>query len=129
MRQAGIRGASQARKRFTIHADPTAGRAPDLVKRDFTAVAPNEKWVCDFTYCSTWSGIVYVAFVVDIFSRAVVGWAAARHKRARLVLDALDMALWHRDYGGHPVSAGLSCHSDAGSQHRVPAKSSSSSSV
>ena len=60
---------------------------------------------------------MYVAFVVDIFSRAVVGWAAARHKRARLVLDALDMALWHRGHGGHPVSAGLINHSDAGPQY------------
>ena len=60
---------------------------------------------------------VYVAFVVDIFSRMFAGWAAARHKRARLVLDALDMALWHRDHGGHRVSAGLIHHSDAGSQY------------
>jgi transposase InsO family protein len=58
---------------------------------------------------------VHISYVVDIFSRAAVDWAAARHKRARLVLDALDMALWHRDHGGHPVSAGVIHHSDAGS--------------
>jgi putative transposase len=68
--------------------------------------------VADFTHVATLAGTVYVAFVVDVFSRAVAGWAAARHKRARLVLDALDMALWHRDHGGHPVSAGLIHHSD-----------------
>ena len=66
---------------------------------------------------ATLAGTVYVAFVVDIFSRMFTGWAAARHKRAKLVLDALDMALWHRDHGGHPVSAGLIHHSDAGSQY------------
>ena len=65
----------------------------------------------------TLAGTVYVAFVVDIFSRMFTGWAAARHKRAKLVLDALDMALWHRDHGGHPVSAGLVHHSDAGAQY------------
>ena len=63
MRQLNIRGATRAVKRFTTHADPAAVRAPDLVGRDFTATRPNEKWVADFTYCSTWSGIVYVAFV------------------------------------------------------------------
>ena len=61
---------------------------------------------------ATLAGTVYVAFVVDIFSRLFTGWAAARHKRAKLVLDALDMALWHRDHGGHRVSAGLIHHSD-----------------
>ena len=67
--QAGIRGASPARKRFTTHADPAAQRAPDRLHRDFTATRPNEKWVADFTYCSTWSGVVYVAFVIDVYAR------------------------------------------------------------
>ena len=66
MRQLGIRGASRARKRFTTRSDPAAVRAPDLLNRDFTASRPNQKWVADFTYCSTWSGIVYVAFVIDV---------------------------------------------------------------
>jgi len=114
MRSAGIRGASPARKRFTTHADPAAVRAPDLVKRNFTATAPNQKWVCDFTYCSTWSGIVYVAFVVDVYSRRIVGWKAARTMHASLVVDALNMAAWVR----RGVSLdGLICHSDAGSQY------------
>jgi putative transposase len=114
MRVAGIRGASRARKRFTTRPDPAAVRAPDLFRRDFTAAAPNERWVTDFTYCSTWSGIVYVAFVVDVFSRRIVGWKAARSMHTTLVLDALNMAAWTR----RGVNlAGLVCHSDAGSQY------------
>ncbi len=114
MRVAGIRGASRSKKRFTTHADPAAVRAPDLVKRDFTAARPNEKWVADFTYCSTWSGIVYVAFVIDIFSRRIVGWKAATTMHASLVIDALNMAAWTRR--GVDLD-GVICHSDAGSQY------------
>lgn len=114
MRQHGIRGASRAKKRFTTHADPAAVRAPDLVRRDFTATRPDHKWVCDFTYCSTWSGIVYVAFVIDVYSRRIVGWKAARTMHANLVVDALNMAAWTRR--GSSLD-GLICHSDAGSQY------------
>jgi putative transposase len=96
MKVACIRGASRARKRFTTRADPTAERAPDLVKRDFTASRPDQTWVADFTYCSTWSGIVYVAFVVDMFSRRIVGWKAARTMHTALMLDASHMAAWTR---------------------------------
>jgi len=114
MRQHGIRGASRARQRFTTHADPAAVRATDLVRRDFTATRPDQKWVCDFTYCSTWSGIVYVAFVVDVYSRRIVGWKAARTMHASLVIDALNMAAWTRR---DTNLDGLICHSDAGSQY------------
>ena len=114
MRAEGIRGASRAKKRFTTHADPAVVRAPDLVKRDFTATRPNEKWVADFTYCSTWSGIVYVVVVVDVFSQRIVGWKAARTMHTSLVLDAMSMAAWTRR--GTDL-AGLICHSDAGSQY------------
>lgn len=114
MRSMGIRGASRSKKRFTTKADPAAVRAPDLVKRDFTAIAPDRKWVADFTYCSTWSGIVYVAFVVDVFSRRIVGWKAARTMTAPLVIDALNMAAWTRRNSDLP---GVICHSDAGSQY------------
>jgi len=86
----GIRGASRAKKRFTTRADPTAARAPDLVNRNFTASRPDQLWVADFTYCSTWSGIVYVAFIVDVFSRRLVGWKAARSMTASLVVDAFE---------------------------------------
>jgi len=112
MRTAGIRGASRAKKRFTTKPDAGALRAPDLLRRDFTATAPNEKWVADFTYASTWSGVVYVAFIVDVFSRRIVGWKAARSMTKSLVIDALNMAAWVR----RGVSLeGLVCHSDAGS--------------
>jgi putative transposase len=114
MRQAGLRGASRAKKHFTTRQDRAALRAPDLVGRDFSATGPNQKWVCDFTYCSTWSGVVYVAFVTDVFSRRIVGWKAARSMTARLVTDALNMAAWVRR--GTDL-AGLICHSDAGSQY------------
>jgi hypothetical protein len=90
-------------------------RAPDLVQRDFTAPAPNRRWVADFTHVPAWAGIVYVAFAVDIYSRAIVGWSAATNKCTKLVLDALDMGLWRRDRAGQPVEPGLIHHSDAGS--------------
>jgi putative transposase len=114
MRQLGIRGASRSRRRFTTKSDPAHVRAPDLLQRDFTATRPNEKWVADFTYCSTWSGIVYVAFVIDVFSRRIVGWKASRTMTAPLVIDALNMAAWTRQ--GVDLD-GLICHTDAGSQY------------
>jgi putative transposase len=114
MRANGMRGASRARRRFTTHSDKTALRVPDLVKRDFTATRPNEKWVADFTYCSTWSGVVYVAFITDVFSRRIVGWKASRSMSAALVVDALNMAAWVRR--GVDLE-GVICHSDAGGQY------------
>jgi putative transposase len=113
MRAKGLLGASRSKKRFTTKADPAQVRAPDLVKRDFTAARPNEKWVADSTYCSTWSGIVYVAFVIDVYSRRIVGWKASRSMTAPLVVDALNMAAWTRR--GVDID-GVICHSDAGSQ-------------
>ncbi|MFC4914113.1 IS3 family transposase [Actinomadura gamaensis] len=117
MRELGLQGARRGRKIRTTMPDQAHERAGDLLRRDFTADAPNRRWVADFTHVPTWAGVVYVAFVVDIFSRAVVGWSAATNKRTRLVLDALDMALWRRDRAGHPVGPGLVHHSDAGSQY------------
>jgi putative transposase len=114
MRVQGIRGATRAKKRFTTKADLSHARAPDLVKRNFTASRPDELWVADFTYCSTWSGVVYVAFVVDVYSRRIVGWKAARSMSAALVVDALNMAAWNRRHTGLD---GLVCHTDAGSQY------------
>ena len=111
----GIEGATRAKKRFTTKADPAAVRAPDPMRRHFTASRPDELWVADFTYCSTWSGIVYVAFIIDVFSRRLVGWKAARSMTADLVVDALNMAAWNRR---HTSLDGLICHTDAGSQLR-----------
>jgi putative transposase len=113
MKRQGIRGASRSKKRFTTHADPAHLRAPDLVKREFVATRPNQLWVADFTYCSTWSGVIYVAFIVDVFSRRLVGWKASRSMTASLVVDALNMAAWTR----RTNLGGLICHTDAGSQY------------
>lgn len=117
MRQLGLQGVRRGRKIRTTVPGKDGHRAPDRLKRDFTAPAPNRRWVADFTYVATWAGIVYVAFVADIYSRAIVGWAAATSKHTRLVLDALQMALWRRDRDGRRLGPGLIHHSDAGSQY------------
>jgi putative transposase len=110
MRQAGIQGVSRRRRLRTTRPDDTAPRHPDLVGRDFTATAPNQLWVLDLTYVPTWTGVAYVCFIVDAFSRMIVGWRVAGHMRTTMVLDAVDMAAWNR---GARI-AGLRCHSDAG---------------
>ncbi|MBK3593754.1 IS3 family transposase [Streptomyces sp. NPDC017861] len=118
VRERGVTGAVRGKKIIATTPDSTVERAPDLLVRNVVAPAPNRCWVADFTHISTWSGVVYVAFVVDIFSRRIVGWSAALSKEARLVLDALDMALWQRDRDEQPDQAGqLMHHSDAGSQY------------
>lgn len=104
-------------KPTTTISDPVADRARDLVDRNFTAGAPNRLWVTDFTYVKTWSGMVYVAFVIDVFSRRIVGWQVSNRMTTDLVLDALEMSLWARDRQQLPVGKGLVCHSDAGSQY------------
>ncbi|MFC8717080.1 IS3 family transposase [Kitasatospora sp. NPDC057198] len=118
MRELGITGAVRGKRVVTTVPDPSAERAPDLVDRNFVASAPNRCWVADFTHVAAFAGVVYVAFVVDTFSRRIVGWSAATTKQTRLVLDALEMALWQRDRDGHPPGQGeLIHHSDAGSQY------------
>jgi putative transposase len=113
MRTLGIAGAVRGKQRRTTIADPAVVRAPDLVQRRFAAICPNQLWVSDFTYVASWSGTVYVAFVIDVFSRLIVGWRVATSMRTELVLDALEMAIWWRA----SVLEGLVCHSDAGSQY------------
>ena len=117
MRELGLSGAVRGRRVRTTIRDDGHERARDLLRRDFTAPSPNRRWVADFTYVATWDGIVYVAFVVDIYSRAIVGWSAATNKRTQFVLDAVEMALWRRDRDGTPAGEGLIHHSDAGSQY------------
>ena len=112
MRIANIHGVSRKRRLRTTRPDPEAPRAADLVQRDFTATRPNELWVTDLTYVPTWAGVAYVCFIVDAFSRMIVGWRVAAHMRTSMVLDALEMARWSR---GTQLE-GLRCHSDAGSQ-------------
>jgi putative transposase len=117
MRQAGLEGVVRGKRRRTTVPDERADRPADLVERDFSASAPNRLWLADFTYVATWSGVVYVAFVIDAYSRRIVGWKADTNMRTGLVLDTLEMALWSRDRAGLPVQAGLVHHTDAGSQY------------
>jgi putative transposase len=115
MRSAGIQGAKRRGKPWrTTRPDPQAGRRPDLVQRDFTASRPNELWVADLSYLRCWEGLVFFAFVIDAFSRKIVGWQLGTHMRTDLVLDALRMALAQRG-GGADVE--LIHHSDRGSQY------------
>jgi putative transposase len=113
MKQLGIQGVSRRRSVRTTIADDTAHRPPDLVDRDFTADHPNCLWVTDLTYVPTWEGMGYVCFIIDAFSRRIVGWRVANHMRTQMVLDALEMARWSR---GTRLE-GLVAHSDAGSQY------------
>jgi putative transposase len=113
MRLMAIRGVSRRRRVFTTRADPDAVRAADLVNRDFTAERPNVLWTTDLTYVPTRSGMAYVCFIVDAFSRMIVGWRVAWHMRTDMVLDALEMARLSRGAGR---LVGLVAHSDAGSQ-------------
>ncbi len=112
MRIAGIHGARRGKRIRTTKPDPTAARHPDLVGRDFTATAPNQLWVTDLTFVPTWAGVAYVCFIVDAFSRMIVGWRVAGHMRTTMVLDAVEMARWSRGI----MLPGLTCRSDAGSQ-------------
>lgn len=112
MRAAGIEGATRSRRVKTTRQDPMSTRYPDLVKREFTATAPNRLWVTDLTFVPTWAGVAYVCFIIDAYSRMIVGWRCASHMRTEMVLDAIEMARWSR--GRHHEN--LRCHSDAGSQ-------------
>jgi putative transposase len=115
MRQQGLQGAKRRGKPWrTTTPDPAAQRRPDLVNRQFMVQRPNVLWVADFTYLRCWEGLVFFAFVIDAFSRRVVGWQLASHMRTTLVLDALRMALGTREHG---ADLQLVHHSDAGSQY------------
>ncbi len=108
----GLEGVIRGRRRRTTVPEPAAPRPPDLVDRDFTASRPDQLWVADMTYVRTWTGWVYVAFVLDVYSRMIVGWQVANHMRTELPLDALEMALWRRRI---KKDSGLIHHSDRGS--------------
>jgi transposase InsO family protein len=97
MAEMGIRGVQRGARRRTTIADPSAPRAPDLVERRFVAERPNDLWLADITYASSWEGWLYVSFIIDVFSRMIVGWQIADHLRTDLVLDALEMAIFCRD--------------------------------
>ncbi len=119
MRQAGLQGLRRDKtRRTTIAAGAETPRPEDLVKRAFEASAPNRLWVADFTYIRTHSGWVYAAFVLDVFSRRVVGWQTSTDMRTELALDALEMGLWERRRAGQDTN-GLVHHSDRGVQYRA----------
>ncbi len=111
MRMAGLQGVSWRKRPSTTVREPRQRPAPDLVDRDFTVDGPNKLWVADITYVPTWAGFLYLAVVVDAWSRRVVGWSMANYLRTELVLDALDMAIRQR----YPL--GVIHHSDQGSQY------------
>jgi len=117
MAQQGWAGALRGAAPRTTIRRPGDPRPEDLVDRDFTATAPNQLWVADFTYVATWSGTVYVAFVFDAYSRRIVGWRAATRMTTDLVLDCLEHALWSRRKEGVTDLTGLIHHTDAGSQY------------
>ena len=111
MRRAGLEGVSRRKRVRTTRRAQGARPAPDLVERDFVAEGPDRLWVADITYVSTWSGFLYLAVVVDAWSRRVIGWSMATHLRTELVLEALNMALWQR----RPKT--VIHHSDQGTQY------------
>ena len=112
MRRMGLQGVVRGKKARTTIADEAAVRPADLVDRDFTATHPNQLWVADLTYVATWAGFVYVALVIDVFSRMIVGWRVSRSLCSDLALDALEQALWAR-----PEISQLIHHSDRGVQY------------
>jgi putative transposase len=112
MGELGLEGVRRGKPHKTTTPEAAAARPADLVERDFSASRPNQLWVADLTYVASWSGFVYVALVIDAFSRFIVGWQASRSLRTDLALDALEMAIWSRRGG----LEGLVHHSDRGSQ-------------
>ena len=112
MRQAGLSGLLVRRRGRTTIRVPGVVAAPDLVARDFNPIEPDRLWAADLTEIPTWEGVLYLAVVIDCYSRRVVGWAMAEHRRAELVVEALEMAVWQRK-----PTVGLVHHSDQGSQY------------
>jgi putative transposase len=117
MRDLGLAGARRGKRVRTTVPAAAAARPADLVRRQFSPATPDRLWVADFTYVPAWTGVVYVAFVIDAYSRRILGWRAARSMKTTLVLDALEQALWSRHRDGDRDLAGLIHHTDAGSQY------------
>jgi putative transposase len=117
MRQLQMQGVRRGKRLTTTRPDIKAARPADLVQRRFRPLAPNRLWVADLSYVSTWSGMVYVAFVIDAYARRILGWRAATSMRTDLVLDAIEQAIWTRRREGVSDLAGLIHHHDNGSQY------------
>ncbi len=113
MRELGLQGVRRGKFKRTTVSDDDAVRPADLVRRDFSAARPDQLWVCDLTYIRTWVGFAYLALVIDVFSRRIVGWALATHLRTELPLEALEMAIWSRQ----GQVGGLIQHTDRGGQY------------
>ena len=118
MRASGIRGITRDKTPRTTRPAPETHRPPDLVERQFSAPGPNQLWVADITYIRTFSGWVFAAFVIDVFSRMVVGWQVSTTMHTALALDALKMGIWRREHDGANLD-GLVHHSDRGVQYRA----------
>jgi putative transposase len=118
MGELGLQGVRRGKLHKTTTLEAAATRPADLVERDFSAAGSNQLWVSDFTYVATWSGTVYVAFVIDVYSRLVVGWRAAASMRTELVLDALEMAVWRRQRAGR-AGVPLGCGQYASGDYAV----------
>jgi putative transposase len=116
MRAGGLRAITRTKGPRTTVPGTSPDSRPDLVERTFTATDPNQLWVADITYCRTFAGWVYAAFVVEVFSRRVVGWQLSKSLRTDLALDALEMGIWTRRHEGHDTT-GLVHHSDKGGQY------------
>jgi len=112
MKSLGLKGVTRGVKTWTTINDDSLDRPADLVNRQFVATRPNQLWVADITFVATWSGFVYVAFIIDVFARCIVGWRVSRSLKTDLVLDALEQALWSRT-----KTEGLIHHSDRGCQY------------
>jgi putative transposase len=119
----GLQGIRRGKRFKTTTPNPAAARPADLVQRRFNPTRPNALWVADFTYVTTWVGVVYVAFVIDAYARRILGWRAAMSMRTQLVLDALDQAVWVRRREGATGLTGLVHHTDAGSPNTPPSHS------
>ena len=117
MRQEGLTGLRRGKQKRTTIRDDRREAATDLVQRNFTVAVPDQVWIADITYVSTWSGWAYTAFVVDVFSQQILGWAVAATMTDQLVRDALAMAVWQRQRYGRPITDRLIHHSDKGSQY------------
>ena len=117
MKDLQLQGVRRGRRVITTRSDGRAARPADLVQRRFRPAAPNRLWVADFTYVSTWSGTVYVAFVIDAYARRILGWRASTNMRTDLVLDTIEQAIWTREREGVTDLAGLTHHHDNGSQY------------
>ena len=117
MKDLQLRGIRRGKRVVTTTPGPAAARPADLVQRRFRPTAPNRLWVADYTYVSTWSGMIYVAFVIDAYARRILGWRVSSSMRTDLVLDTIEQAIWTRARDGVTDLAGLVHHTDAGSQY------------